>query len=182
MGTPDVNVRGVRQTIPPGYVLGRLGGSAGPARLIPIKDLGVALQSGGILPPLPINNVPKLEFLGVSLRGPFLPQDQYEMPQLPCNVTFPSAVVALPSQTRAWARIAPTSNYSFYLVSNLSAYLANGSSVLATVAFLAAATTGTITYSSSTLVPKKAVLWVVGQAITDPTLAEVLLQFVGDPS
>jgi hypothetical protein len=42
-GAPDVTIRGVRMTIPPGYVLGRIGLSAGPARLVSIKELGDAL-------------------------------------------------------------------------------------------------------------------------------------------
>jgi hypothetical protein len=46
---PDKNIRGIRDTIPPGYVLGRLGLSAGPARLISIKELADALVKGGFL-------------------------------------------------------------------------------------------------------------------------------------
>lgn len=41
--TPAVAIRGVRMTIPTGYVLGRLGLSAGPAHLVSLKDLGDAL-------------------------------------------------------------------------------------------------------------------------------------------
>jgi hypothetical protein len=50
---PDKTIRGVRDTIPPGYVIGRLGLSAGPARLISLKELAAALVQTGIVGPGP---------------------------------------------------------------------------------------------------------------------------------
>lgn len=44
---PDISIRGIRQTIPAGYLMGRLEGGAGPAQLIRIADLAVALVRTG---------------------------------------------------------------------------------------------------------------------------------------
>jgi hypothetical protein len=53
MNPPDKNIRGIRDTIPPGFVLGRLGLSAGPARLVSLKELGNALGvSGTVVTPI----------------------------------------------------------------------------------------------------------------------------------
>ena len=47
MSTLPVNVRGVRQSIPSGYVLGRTSAGTGPPELIDVKSLGQAVTVTG---------------------------------------------------------------------------------------------------------------------------------------
>ena len=69
---PDKSIRGVRDTIPPGYVIGRLGLSAGPARLISLKELAAALVLTGNISPGP-GPVPPGD--GVWFDGNGVPND-----------------------------------------------------------------------------------------------------------
>lgn len=46
---PKIQVRGIRQSLPPGYVLGRTSPGSGPAELIPLNNLGRALVGTGVV-------------------------------------------------------------------------------------------------------------------------------------
>lgn len=179
MSTPDIRIRGVRQTIPAGYLLGRLPGSVpGPVQLVSLQDIAQQLIRDAALP----NPVPLLlnEFLGFSGTGLFGANQAYQMPIATRNIVFPSTS-AMASQSKAWCSIVPTSNFTVVLVSNLASYQANGTSVLCSVLFLAGQPTGTFTYTAGPItIPARTYTWLVMPAVADPTMAGLYLQFVGD--
>jgi hypothetical protein len=178
---PDIRVRGVRQTIPPGYVLGRVSGD-GQAQLISFSDLNSQLSAadGSTTTTIKATANADYQFLGWLGDGPFASNDQYELPPGPRAVVFPSAS-APAARSVAYAQTPATADYTFVLVSSLAHYLANGSSVLATIKFTAGQNVGSITYTAGT-VALQGQPYLVMPATADATLAGVSLQFVGDPA
>ena len=177
---PGIRVRGVRQTIPPGYVLGRVSGD-GQAQLISFSDLNSQLSAadGSTTTTIKAQANADYQFLGWLGTGPFASHDQYGLPPAPRAVVFPSSS-APATRSVAYAQTPATGTYTFVLVYNLAAYLTNGSAVVATIVFTAGQNVGSITYNAADIAYQSR-LYLVMPATPDATLAGVSLQFVGDP-
>lgn len=181
---PRIRIRGIRQVIPTGYVLGRTNAGDGDVELIPNKTLGNDLvQSGSVSGPGAIGtpNNPGFEFLGASMGGPFASLQTFDLSMAPRKVLFPSALDPTFAHTKAICQFAPLANYSFVLTYDKTDYLANGTSVLATISFLAAHKTGTVVYGTPHTSQFGDVLWLVMNATPDAQFAEVQVLFCGDP-
>ena len=48
---PNIAVRGIRNSIPPGYVLGRVDAGTGAVQLIPLAKMVAQMIAGGLIPP-----------------------------------------------------------------------------------------------------------------------------------
>lgn len=168
-----VRIRGARTVAPPGYIVGRTGSESGELQLISIADLGANMQKIGAVPKVQTFH-PRL---GITAVGPFTASQQFLAAAAPVPVTFPS----LSAASFAQCDFAPHGNVTFYLCSNLSAFLASGApaGVLATITFSAGMTTGTITYIAQVLAVN-ATLTLVMPAVADATFAGVRLTFAGD--
>jgi hypothetical protein len=180
---PFIRLRGIRQIIPSGYFLGRTNRGDGDVELIPAKTLGNALvAAGGVSGPGAIGTAtnPAYELLGFAAGGPFAVHQQFDLSMAPRKVLFPSAK-SPGTLDKAICQFAPTSNISFVLTFDRADYLAHGTSVLATIAFLAGQKTGTITWGTPRTVLFADVLWVIMPGTADPTFAEIQCLFGGDP-
>lgn len=171
------SVRGIRQSCPSGYIIGRQSAGDGPAEFIRITDLGLALVNAGSVP-VPIRNY---DDLGVTVAGPWTASQQFTLAACTANTTFPSTS----RSSTAACTVAPTGNVTFYLVANTVGFFAYGppTGALASIYFAAGALTGTVTWLSPPVsVTKTQVLTLVMPSSADATFAGLTLLFIGDPA
>jgi len=172
----NVVLRGRKQSIPSGYLLGRQSQGNGDIELISLASLiGHTVSRAGA------SQQTEYYFLGVQANGPFVSQQRVACGIAPAAVTFPSASAAS-SRSVAKAGVAPTSNASLILTDDYMSYWAYGTHVLCTVSFAAGSTTGTFAYGSSTLIAQGTVLYLVWPTTIDATLDYVDILFCGDKS
>lgn len=175
---PPIKIRGVRQTVPPGYVAGRIGASSGDMQLIPLNLLGAHLVASGAVPPKRILH-PALGFYG---QGLFAANEQIDGAVAPQTVLFPSQFAGISST--ATAKTAPHGNVTFYLCNNVVAYLAGGApnGCVAEIQFTAGHLVGTVTWLNNPITLAVAGIWIlVLPAVPDGALAGVQCLFIGDP-
>lgn len=178
------NVRGIRDTIPSGYVLGRSSDGHGHVELIPLRNLGSAVAATGtVASPGQVSQQVAAGtgffFLGVQAKGLFASRDRIILPVTPHAVTFPSATAAA-GRSVAHAETAPTAAVDLILTDDYINYWTNGTNVLCTVHFGAASNTGTLTYGTTTVISQGTVLYLVFPTSADATLANINLLFCGD--
>lgn len=171
---PPIQARGIRQTCPTGYVIGRITALDGAAQFIPFAALGDALTKSGAIKSQTI-----YERLTFSAPGLFSNSQQFAMAPAPVKVKFPASV---PSSVMAGSP--PAGTVTFYLVYNLAAFLASGApaGVLAQLHIVGGSPTGTVTYPNGSItINAGAILTMVMPASADAALANVVAIFVGDP-
>ena len=182
---PPIRVRGIRQTLPSGYALGRLNKGPGPTELIPLKGLANALvETGGVASGSSTGGVgsaahPSYEFLGFSGQGPFTTIQQFALAAAPRAVLFPS--VAGSGKSVASATSGPAASFTCVLTDDLGNFLANGSHALCSVHFAANAKVGTFSYGGPLTIVAGKVLYLVMPAVADAALSGLQILFVGDP-
>ncbi len=184
---PDIKIRGIRQSMPSGYVLGRTDAGNGPPHLIALSKLGgqrdktVGTVGGGG----GATNVGQLKgffFLGVQAAGkPFANRDLVPCGVTPANVLFPSAT-APAGRSVAKALNPPTANCNVILTDNPTAYILSGTHIICTVAFSAGLVAGTLTYGTPGVISAGTVLYLVLPATADATLGNLDILFCGDKS
>ena len=178
------SIRGIRDTIPSGYVLGRSSDGHGNVELIPLRNLGSAVAATGtVASPAQVTQQVAagtgFYFLGVQAKGLFASRDRLILALTPAAVTFPSATAAA-GRSVAHAETAPTGAVDLILTNDYVDYLTNGTSVLCTVHFGAGSNTGTLTYGTTTVISQGTVLYLVFPTGADATLANINLLFCGD--
>lgn len=172
------SVRGIRQSCPSGYIIGRQSAGDGPAEFISFSDIGAAITSTGAIP-VPVQNYAKLAITAV---GPWTASQVFTLAPSSLNGTFPSAKVARVSTAKC--STAPTGDVTFYLVNNATTFFASGppAGVVATITFAAGSTTGAIVWNGTTSVYESDVWVLVMPASADPAFAGINLLFIGDPA
>ena len=173
MTQPNITVRGVRQVVPTGHVVGRRSAGNGQVELIPFADLGSTLtRIGAVSRPTVLH--PRLS---MNLTGPFTVSQQFTAAPAPVGITFPSTATSV-----AECDIAPTGSVTFYLLNNVAAFMASGApaGVLATVTFIGGATSGSITYNGTQTVAQNSSLTLVMPATPNASFSGVRLTFTGD--
>lgn len=127
-------------------------------------------------PPTPVSIS---EYLGFSGQGPFAPLERFDLAMASVDVAYPGADSA--TKSRAFAVGPPAADFTCVLVSDLNAYLADGSTVLASVFFAAGTHDGVFTYvDPPTILPANTTPWLVMPDIVDPIFESVQIVFVGD--
>jgi hypothetical protein len=165
MGVPDRTIRGIRDTIPTGYVIGRTGLTDGRAQLLPIKDLGNALVKTGAVASVPQaqSNSGRPADFAVFWPGKPAASQVFLQIKMTLAITLPASLTG----SEFSAGIAATSNYVITISKN-------GSSI------------GTLTYSSGGVAVSFASLVnlavgdtfeLAGQPGTDATLANIGMSF-----
>lgn len=158
-------IRGIRDSIPSGYVIGRGSSQDGPAELISLSTLGQKIIATGAVPSAAdIPTVPA-DF-GFFFSGkPTGSQVIFEI-KLPKAITLAANLTG----SQAGADTAPTADWTMTLKKN-------GSSI-GTIKF--AATTGavTITFASTVNFAIGDILQITGQSVADTTLADFFVSFV----
>lgn len=175
MSSPPIKIRGVRQAIPPGYVLGRLDPNLGDVQLIKLSDLANQLSKTVALRN---THTPDHVTLGFQAPGPFSAGQQFTLAPATIATTFPSTRPSV-----ATCAVTPHGAVTAYLVYDLPAFLASGApaGVLAEVAFAASVNMGTVTWVNTPYnVVVGQVLTMVMPAAADPAFSTVLFQFIGD--
>lgn len=145
---PIIRIRGIRQIVPSGYVLGRVSPEMGDVELIPMSALTAAAAATGVLPPSAPPGVPHV---GIYTQGPVVPGQYFEFAMaMEDGITFPSATDAAIAVCEA----ASASTVVFRVVYDLAAYVASGypSGVMATVTFSSGNTTGAVTWEAGSFV------------------------------
>lgn len=168
--TPLVRVRGIRQVVPSGFMLGRVSPGDGDVELIPISQVAHAAVASGIVPSA-----------GASAAGPMLGITIPNNLNLLTNQYFPLAIlhqnIMLPAAVPAdivKCRVAPAENVIFDLVQDITTYEAGDTSSgsLARITILAGATTGTVVWAG---VPALIVLGTVLYLYSAPANAQTAL-------
>lgn len=172
---PNIEIRGIRQIVPSGFVVGRTSPGSGNVELIPISSLGGQLVKSGTVAP---SNETIHTYLGFVIKGPVPIGAQFLGALSHRDILFPSAAVS----SIARSKTAPYGNLTFWLVSNLASFLATPpTGAIASVAFTAGNATGVVTWLSSGIIAGNTSLYVVFPASDfDPTMANIELLFAGD--
>ena len=142
---PPIRVRGVRQVVPTGHVVGRLNAGDGAAELIPFAALGGALIAGGGVGPTP---KAQYDTLGFTAPGLFSDGQIFTLAaETPSNGTIFPSKMRLSTATFGFA---PAGNVVFYLVQNLAVFLAMGApnGAIARLNGTGSSMTGTITWAA----------------------------------
>lgn len=158
-------IRGIRDSIPSGYVIGRGSSQEGPAELISLQTLGQKIvQTGAVPSPSAIPVVPA-DF-GFFFSGqPAGSQVIFEM-KLQKAIKLPASLTG----SQAGANTAPTSNWTMTLKKN-------GSSI-GTIQFAAGTGAVTITFASLVSFAIGDTFQITGQSVADATLADFFVSFV----
>lgn len=179
--TPNIRMRGIRQKMPSGYMLGRINPGDGEAELIKTKDFGQHLVETGTVAggsAVGSSTNPAYEFLGFQATGPFVANQRFNLAMAPRAVLFPSVHGAANSHVSCG--FAPAATYVFHLVTDYAAFLASGAGVVATFTFTAGQKTGTISWGTPVTIAQWAVLYMVMSATPDATLSDVQVLVAGD--
>lgn len=177
MTIPPIKLRGVRQAVPPGYVVGRVDPNIGDVQLIPFNDLAVNLAKTSTF--RGSTQIP-FDTLGFQAPGPFSTGQQFSLAPCIADTTFPSG-----KPSTFTCAVTPHGATLSYLIYDLPSFLSLGAphGVLAEVSFAASSPTGTVVWFNTPLTI------VVGQILTmvmpspaDPAFSGVLFQFVGNPA
>lgn len=141
--------RGIRFSLPGGFVLGRVSPGMGDAELIPIDQLAQAQLKTGIIAPGPVagggSTAPVVGAMINSFSG--LNKNRYlPLAALPAAVTMPAASPA----DLVTCRVAPTSNVVLYIVHDPATYeVSRTAGYLGYITILASSLTGTVTWTAS---------------------------------
>ena len=155
--TPLIRLRGLRQIIPSGYVIGRASPGEGDAELIHMSQLAAAAVKTGIVPPA--GGVASTLAVGVMINS-FAGVNK--------NGYMPLAVlhkaIKLPAATLAdlvTCRVAPTVDIHFTIVTDVATFqIDRTSGYLGTITVLAGQLTGTVAWvGSPTLLPRGTVIY-----------------------
>lgn len=158
-------VRGIRDSIPGGYIIGRSSNGDGPAELISFKSLGQAVvATGTVSPPVTVPPVPA-DF-GFFFSGkPTGDQILFEF-QLTKSIVLPASLTG----GKFGSNSNPTADYTATLKKN-------GSSI-GTVKFNGGGATTTITFATAITFAIGDTFQVSGQTVTDTTFGDFWFAFV----
>ncbi len=158
-------IRGIRDSIPAGYVIGRGSSQEGPAELIDMSTLGRQLVQSGALPsPADIPVVPA-DF-GFFFSGkPSASQVIFEL-KLPKAILLPASL----SGSQVGTATNPTADWTMTLKKN-------GSNI-GTIKFTAGTGAVTITFVSAVGFAIGDLFQITGQSATDTTLQDFFVSFV----
>jgi len=170
-------VRGVRVSMPTGYVIGRVSSGGGPAELIRIDQLGQSLVGSGTV--APASSVNTMLTLSLFAAGPFTAGQQFMIPPAP-HTSGPAAFPDAANPDNITCQYVPTGNITFYLVDNLVAFTTLGAphGVFATITFSAGQSIGAIAYTGDMIAPAE-VLALVMPASADVGFAGFTLVIHG---
>lgn len=164
MGILKRTVRGIRDSIPSGYVIGRLSSTDGPAQLIDLKTLNaatVAAIGGGTGG----GQSGQIADFGLFFPGkPATSQLIFEM-ALTRNIILPAALLG----GKFGVNTAPTSNYVVTITRN-------GSSI-GTITFLATTGVATISFTAPITLLIGDKLQLTGQTTPDGTMSDLFFSF-----
>jgi len=158
-------VRGIRDSIPAGYVIGRGSSQEGPAELISMATLGQKItQTGAVPKPSDIPVVPA-DF-GFFFSGkPTASQVIFEL-KMPKAITLPASLTG----SQAGTNTNPTADWTMTLKKN-------GASI-GTIKFTAGTGAVTITFSSLVNFAIGDLFQITGQSVADTTLQDFFVSFV----
>jgi hypothetical protein len=176
---PIIRIRGIRQVVPSGYVLGRVSPEMGDVELIPMSALTAAAAATGVLPSSAA--APQAPNVGTLITGPILPGQYYELAMSPQDgLIFPSSTEA----SIAVAEVASVSTVTFYLVTDLASFIATGypDGVAASIVFSSGNTTGAVTWIAGTYTINRGEIWrvVTSPLSSDASLAGIQMMFTGE--
>jgi hypothetical protein len=120
------------------------------------------------------------EFLGFYAAGTFGDAQVFTASATPRATSFPT--ISPPDESRATCRVAPTSDVSFYLVSDVAEFMGDGSTLICTITFAANSLAGSFVYGSPISVPIDTALFIVCPLTADPAITDVQIVFCGDPT
>ncbi len=179
MVTPAIpNVRGVRQVIPSGSVLGRVSSGSGAAEVISMKQLAdqlnraTAAAGGG-------TGTINQAYLGFSIPGIMGPNSIWKGAIANKDILFPSNYV----QQYAQCDTPPTEGtFTIYFVTNLASYQGSGypNGVAATLQFANGVHGCTFTWLTANVVTALTQTYLVWPNDFDVTLAGVEVLLAGD--
>lgn len=177
---PIIRIRGIRQVVPSGYVLGRVSPEPGDVELIPMSALAAAAAGTGVLPSGGAA-APQAPNVGTFITGPVLPGQYYELAMSPQDgLIFPSSTEA----SIAVAEVASVSTVTFYLVTDLASFIATGypDGVAASIVFSSGNTTGAVTWIAGTYTINRGEIWrvVTSPLSSDASLAGIQMMFTGE--
>ena len=181
---PIIRLRGIRQVIPTGYVIGRIDPGEGDAQLIPISRLSDAAAKTGIV--MPAGATQKVgQDAGLWLAGGanIFDGQYYQFAPASVDLVFPSATLtSLAFCTTA----ATTSTARFWITNSIADFTANEGAGLHNthrIDFAAASLTGVVTkLNSQTITRGQNLFVVVDTAYNDTTLAGIQFVLSGDPA
>lgn len=158
-------IRGIRDSIPSGYVIGRGSSQEGPAELISLRMLGQKIvQTGAVPSPAAIPVVPA-DF-GFFFSGkPSGSQVIFEM-QLQKAIKLPASLTG----SQIGTNTNPTSDWTMTL-------LKNGVSI-GTIKFTGGTGAVTITFTSTVAFAIGDKFQITGQSVADPVLQDFFVSFV----
>lgn len=168
MATPARTIRGIRDTIPTGYVLGRTGSVDGRAQLLAIKDLGNALVGTGVVPSVPAvvaaagSSGRPADFV-VFWSGKTAANTIFAQFEMTKAITLPINLTG----SKFSARVAATSNYVVTINQN--------GTPIGTITFASGSVTSSFTGAVALAIGD--VLQFAGQTSADSTLADISLAF-----
>lgn len=166
---PGTSVRGVRQSLNPGTVIGRVSGGFGAAEQIPISALGRQLVKSGTVAPGPMAASAQ-SYLGFFLQGPLQANHIFYGAISHKTLIFPSAIAA----SFALAEIACTANVIIPLYFS-------GIGQVGTITFTAGGTAGTVNWLAPPYtLAANIVPYIVGPNILDLTIAGISILLAGD--
>jgi len=174
---PDIAVRGVRQSMPTGYVIGRVSDGVGPPELIPISTLSFKQIASGLVQQAGASSK-FVCWLGFALAGggtAVLGSQVGYGAVAPVTATFPTTTAA---EITAVCDVAPLANYVLYVINNITEYENAGAKgspngIIATITFAANSTTGTISWAAGSVsVPLGTYLYF----LTSPTSKDATIQ------
>lgn len=181
---PAINVRGVRQSMPSPYVLGRVAPGLGPVQLLPLTPGGpLSLISALKAQGFGSATFTYLAELGIFLAaGGNIAYGQYYYAAIaPCKATFPSTQATAASVAKAGK--ASVSTVVIYIVNNLTSFATGGypNGCIASVTFTSSAT-GVISWVGAPVTVNAGdILYAVtAPSFNDSTIEGIEILLVGD--
>lgn len=161
----DRTIRGIRDTVPPGYVIGRTGASAGRAQLLSIKDLAAALVKTGVVPTTPqaTGNSGRPADFAIFWPGKTQPSQVYFQVEMTIGITLPANLLG----SKFTAGGAAASNYVITINQN--------GSPIGTLTYTIGGVT--VSFASSVNLAIGDTLQLIGQATADASLSNIGMAF-----
>lgn len=162
MGVLKRAIRGIRDSLPSGYIVGRVSSQDGPAELIDLKTLGqsITAATGGVTAPSG----------GVADFGLFFP-GKPTASQLVFDMIMTKAINLPPvlGGSQFFVTTAPTSNYTFTLKKNTT--------TIGTITFAASTGAFTVTFIAQVQFILGDRFSITGQSVADGTMSDIAFSF-----
>lgn len=159
---PVIKARGVRLSMPQGYVLGRVSGGSGEAELIPLVWFSLKQVATGVVAAAGSGGGDYVD-LGAFLSGfgALYAGQYYPLAMASRTLSFPSGS----GSSVAKCLVAPTSASALlYVTKDLADFTANGAAGLSTmysISFALGATTGVVTSLHTVAVARGDIIYVI---------------------